>query len=100
MLYIHVRSEAQRARAERMIRPLARRGIRVTGIKVVKSGPPVPDLRYFRSVERDEAVKVGLALRDVGFPAQRLNHMRGFDGRATQRQYELWFPPPSRRSRR
>jgi hypothetical protein len=100
LLYIHVRSESQRARAERMIRPLARRGIRVTGIKVVKSGPPVPDLRYFRSAERDEAVKVALALRDVGLPAQRLNHMRGFEGRATPRQYELWLPAASRRSAR
>ena len=99
MLYIHVRSEYQRARVERLIRPLARQGIRVTGIKLVRSGPSVADLRYFRSGERDEAVKVAVALRDVGVPAQRLKHIAGFEGRATRHQYELWLPATSVDSR-
>jgi hypothetical protein len=92
LLYIHVRNEAQRARAERMIQPLAKRGIRVTGIKLVHFGPSLPDLRYFRSAERDEAVKVALALREMGIPAQRLHQVSGFEGRATPRQVELWLP--------
>ena len=75
-----------------MIQPLAKRGIRVTGIKLVKFGPSVPDLRYFRSAERDEAVKVALALRDLGVPAQRLHQVSGLEGRATPRQFELWLP--------
>ncbi|MGZ5124560.1 MAG: hypothetical protein ACXWC1_17330, partial [Burkholderiales bacterium] len=96
LLYIHVRNEAQRARAERMIQPLAKRGIRVTGIKLVRFGPSVPDLRYFRSAERDEAVKVALALRDMGIPAQRLHQVSGFERRATPRQFELWLPEARR----
>jgi hypothetical protein len=96
LLYIHVRNEAQRARAERMIQPLAKRGIRVTGIKLVRFGPSVPDLRYFRSAERDEAVKVALALRDIGIPAQHLHQVSGFERRATPRQFELWLPEARR----
>jgi hypothetical protein len=96
LLYIHVRDEAQRARAQRMIRPLATRGIRVSGIKVVSFGPQVSDLRYFRAAERDEARKVGRVLKDIGVPAQQLKLVSGFEDRATHRQYELWLPPERR----
>jgi hypothetical protein len=92
LLYIHVRSEAQRAQAERMIEPLARHGIRVSGIKVVNVGPPVSDLRYFRFADRAEALRINRALDVVGTPAQRLEYIAA--GRQTpQRQYELWLPP-------
>ena len=96
LLYIHIRDEAQRARAQRMIKPLAMRGIRVSGIKVVSFGPQVTDLRYFRAAERDEAQKVGRALRDIGVPARQLKFVSGFEQRATHRQYELWLPPERR----
>jgi hypothetical protein len=96
LLYIHVRDEAQRARAQRMIKPLATRGIRVSGIKVVSFGPQTSDLRYFRAAERDEARKVGRVLRDIGVPAQQLKFVSGFEDRATHRQYELWLPPERR----
>jgi hypothetical protein len=92
LLYIHVQSEAQRAQAERMIEPLARHGIRVSGIKVVNVGPPVSDLRYFRSADRAEALRINRALDMVGTPAQRLQYMAAA-GEASQRQYELWLPP-------
>ncbi|HEY0339044.1 MAG TPA: hypothetical protein VGC70_16995, partial [Burkholderiales bacterium] len=92
LLYIHVRSQAQRADAERMIEPLARHGIRVSGIKVVSVGPPVSDLRYFRSADRAEALRVNHALDVVGTPAQRLKYVAAA-GEAPQRQYELWLPP-------
>jgi len=92
LLYIHVGSEAQRAYAERMIEPLARHGIRVSGIKVVSVGPPVSDLRYFRSADRAEALRINRALDVVGTPAQRLKYIAGAE-QAPQRQYELWLPP-------
>jgi hypothetical protein len=59
----------------------------------VHFGPSVADLRYFRADERDEAVRVGLVLREVGVWAQHLHQVGGFEGTATLRQYELWFPP-------
>jgi hypothetical protein len=79
-----------------MIKPLATRGIRVSGIKVVSFGPKVSDLRYFRAAERDEAQKVGRVLRDIGVPPRELKFVAGFEGQATQRQYELWLPPEGR----
>jgi len=86
-----VRSESQRARAERMIQPLARRGIHVTGIKVVDAGPPVADVRYFDPAERDGAVKIALALRDLGVSAQRLQQVSGSETLKGQRRFELWL---------
>jgi hypothetical protein len=91
LLYIHVRSDAQRAYAEHMIEPLARQGIRVSGIKVVSVGPPVSDLRYFRSADRAEALRINRALDVVGAPAQRLKYIARAE-EAPERQYELWLP--------
>jgi hypothetical protein len=93
MLYIHVRNEAQRLRAERMIQPLAKRGIRVSGIKLVKFGPSVADLRYFRTGERDDALKIAIALRELGVNAQRLHQVSDLEGRAPRGQLELWLAP-------
>jgi hypothetical protein len=95
MVYIHVRSESQRAWAEQLIQPLARRGVRVTGIRVVSTGPGETDLRYFRRQEAAEAARVARALRDVGVPQPRVKHVAGLESRATPRQYELWVPPAS-----
>jgi hypothetical protein len=95
LLYINVRSEAQRAYAERLIEPLARHGIRVSGIKVVSAGPPVSDLRYFRSADRAEALRINRALDVVGTPAQHLKYIGGVEEQAPRRQYELWLPPPT-----
>jgi hypothetical protein len=90
-LYINVRNEAQRAWAEQIIRPLAERGIRVAGIRIVSSGPETPDVRYYNLSERDEAIRVAVALRDFGLRAQQLKHVDEAAGQATQRQYELWL---------
>lgn len=98
-LYIHVRDQAQRAQAEKMIRPLAKRGIRVTGIKVVSFGPSERDLRYFRAGEREEAERVARALQSVGAPTKRLKRIAGYEAQATPRQYELWLPPSRQDSR-
>ncbi|MGZ5117383.1 MAG: nSTAND1 domain-containing NTPase [Burkholderiales bacterium] len=92
LLYIIVRTEAQRAYAERMIAPLARHGIRVSGIRVASAGPPVSDLRYFRSADRAEALRIRRALDVVGTAPQRVEHA-GREEQARQRQYELWLPP-------
>jgi hypothetical protein len=93
MVYIHVRTEAQRAWAQRLVQPLARRGVRVAAIRVVKAGPSNADLRYFRREESAEAARVARALREVGLPAPRLNRVAGFESRSTPGQYELWLPP-------
>lgn len=75
-----------------MIRPLGERGIRVAGVKVVPSGPDELAIRYFHQAQRDEALKVAVALRDFGFRAQHLQHAEDAETPATSRQYELWLP--------
>ncbi|HEV7446765.1 MAG TPA: hypothetical protein VGO18_29625 [Steroidobacteraceae bacterium] len=91
-LYINVRNEAQRVWAEQIIRPLGERGIRVAGIRVVNSGPEEADLRYYNQSDRNEVVKVAVALRDFGLRAQQLKHLDDIGPPAAPRQYELWLP--------
>jgi len=93
LVYVHVRSEAQRAWAERLVRPLARKGIRVTGIRMVKTGPGESDLRYFRAQEAGEAARVARALREAGVPAPRVKRVAGFESQSKPRQFELWLAP-------
>lgn len=93
MVYMHVRNEAQRAWVERLVTPLEKQGIVVTGIKVVAIGPDAPDLRYFRSEEVQEAARVARALGAVGVPPPQLKRIPGFESRSRPRQYELWLAP-------
>ncbi len=93
IVYIHVRSEAQRARAKTFVPVLARRGIRVSGIKLVPDGPSAPDLRYFRNHEAREAAHVARTLRDAGIASPRVKRIGGYENSARPRQYELWFAP-------
>jgi hypothetical protein len=93
-LFIHVRSAAQRAQAERLVKPLAARGIRVTGIRVIHKGPAATDLRYFYSGDAQNSAEVVRALRRLGVSAVEVKHIPGLETRATPRQYELWLAPP------
>jgi hypothetical protein len=96
-LFIHVRNAAQRARAERLVKPLAAKGIRVTGIKVIHRGPAATDLRYFYSGDAQNTTEVVRALRKLGVSAVEVKHITGLENRATPRQYELWLAPPEDR---
>jgi hypothetical protein len=91
-LYIHVRDDMQRKWAERMVVPLAQRGIHVAGIKVVATGPSTRDLRYVGSVDPADAADVAQALREVGVSTQRVRRTDAAEGRPSQ-HYELWLPP-------
>ena len=94
LLYIVVGSEAQREYAERIVAPLARRGIRVGGIRVARGGPPVSDLRYFHPADRAEAATINRALDAIGKPAQSLRYVPGLEDREPRSHYELWLPAP------
>jgi hypothetical protein len=74
------------------VRPLTDRGFRVVGIRVVPSGPDVADIRYNHLSQRDEAIRIGVALRDSGVRAQHLKHLEETVPPAPARQYEIWLP--------
>ena len=78
----------------RRVAPLARRGIRVAGVRVMHGGPPVSDLRYFHSADRAEAATINRALVIVGKPAQRLRYVPGLERQEPRNRYELWLPAP------
>jgi hypothetical protein len=95
-LFVHVRNVEQRAEVERLIGPLSVHGIRITGIKLMDVGPPSTDLRYFYLDDARQTGDVVRALRSVGLPLPRIKHIKGFENRATPRQYELWLSPTDR----
>ncbi|MGZ8211534.1 MAG: hypothetical protein ACXWUH_13595 [Burkholderiales bacterium] len=92
-LYIHVRDETQRKWAERMVVPLAQKGIHVAGIRVVGSGPSTRDLRYFGADEQAGAAEVAQALREVGVATEHVRRLDPPAGRPKPKHYELWLPP-------
>lgn len=94
MVFLHIRSESQRAKAREIERRLARMGIVVSGIRLDESGPLRTDLRYFRSAERDEANYLGTALGRMGAAPARVSFVPGHEANAARRHYELWFAPP------
>jgi hypothetical protein len=94
LLFIIARNDAQRTYAAGLIEPLARHGIRVSGIRVASAGPPVSDLRYYRRADRAEAARINRALDVVGRPAERLSYVAGFEEPQPRRHFELWLSPP------
>jgi hypothetical protein len=99
-LFIHVRSAAQRAQAERLVKPLAAQGVRVTGIKLIDTGPAATDLRYFYRGDARNTAQLVRVLRKLGLSTVRVKHISGLEARATPRQYELWLAPPEERPAR
>jgi len=94
LLYIHVRNEAQRDRAEKWVKPLRAKGIEVSGIKRVETA----DLRYFRSGELEEAWQVARALQELKVSVAKIKRIDGYEDTATPRQYELWLAPERKRT--
>jgi hypothetical protein len=98
-LHIHIRDQSQRAWAETLVARLARRGIRVSGIRLVSAGPSGMDVRYFRRQEAQEASEVARVLRDLGI-SPRLKHIGGYEDASIPRRYELWLAPVGGESNR
>ena len=96
MVFIHIRSESQRAQARDLASGLARLNIVVTGTAVEERGPLRGNLRYYRSGERDEANYLGRALSRMGAPQLRITQVAGYERVAVPRHFELWLPPPTR----
>jgi len=92
VLHILVRNEAQRTRAQQLIGPLKERGIHVAGVRIVPPSADTAHIRYYRLNDRNEAMRVALALRDVGLSAQQLKQMPEPDTSGPGRLYELWLP--------
>lgn len=90
-VYIHVLDENAREKARLMAPELEKKGIALAGIRIVSDGPRASDLRYFRSSEKEEAIRVQAALLSLGLPARRLKRISGFETSAVPRQYELWL---------
>lgn len=95
MVFIHIRSESQRAQARNIASGLARLNIVVTGTAVEERGPLRGNLRYFRSGERDEANYLARALSRIGAPQLRVTQVAGYERVAVPRHFELWLPPPT-----
>ena len=92
VLHILVRNEAQRTRAQQLIGPLKERGIHVARVRIVPPSPDAAHIRYYRLNDRNEAMRVAFALRELGLNAQQLKQMPEPDTAGPGRTYELWLP--------
>jgi hypothetical protein len=94
---ILVRNESQRAWAEQLVGPLKERGIQVVGVRVAPPSADGAHIRYYRQSDRNEAMRVGVALRDLGLSAQHLKQMSEADTTGPGRQYDVWLGPSDRK---
>jgi hypothetical protein len=61
----------------------------------IRVAPPNADgahIRYYHLADRNEAMRVAVALRDVGLSAQQLKQMPESASPVASRTYELWLP--------
>ncbi len=90
-IYIHIRSEMQRAPASRLKDSLETFEFVVPGVELIPDvGPDRSELRYFRPEDEDLAVEIAARLGEAGIDV-RPRHTRGYQLRP--RHFELWFAP-------
>ena len=82
--------------AEKLVGPLKERGIQVAGIVVGPRGQDTAHIRYYDLGDRNEAMKVAVALRDLGVSAQQLKHMSASETDMPARRYDVWLPASQR----
>lgn len=95
-IYIHIRKEEQRDKANDIGLKLQKAGFSVPGIeRLVNSGPPSNQLRFFKKSETDEAVKIVDFLTSKGLEIELTDLSMKYETSSAirPRHYELWFSP-------
>jgi hypothetical protein len=92
-IYVHVASPEARAQAETISDQIAvDTGAIVPSVELVRSGPNVNELRYFKETEREEATMLANAITKRGVVVVA-KYFPGYEGstRLRARHYELWL---------
>jgi hypothetical protein len=92
-VYFHIQDESQRTQAKLLADEIeGRANIVVPGVQRVDAGPEVTELRYFKSVEEQEARQISGVLSSLGLKVET-KYVRGFESsnKIRPRHYELWI---------
>jgi hypothetical protein len=96
-IFVHIRSNSQRAGGRMVADDFRQHGYVVPGIQIlVESGPDETQVRYFHAVDESEAQKILEQLTTSGVKnvAAKPNLIPGHED-IRKRQYEIWFAPNS-----
>lgn len=95
-VYIQIVDEQQRDTAIRCKRWVENASFKVPGIELVRVGPPRNEVRYFRTVDKEEAEAVRDVMVKNKLPAVA-TYVPGFEDNRTIRtgHLEVWFAAPS-----
>lgn len=92
-VYFHIRDESQRTQAKQLADKVeSRANVVVPGVQRLDIGPPGTELRYFKSVEEQEAKQIADALSSLGLKVAT-KYVPGFESsnKIRPRHYELWI---------
>jgi hypothetical protein len=99
-VYIHVRNEDQRSKAEQLAARLQEAGFLVPGIQKVATGPNNSELRFFAGSEQADTDVLIKTLAELGLkvnPVDLSNRFKNSTSSIRPRHYELWIDANSLR---
>jgi hypothetical protein len=93
---LHIQSPDQQAAAQRLAARLQQKGYSVpTAATLVARGPSRTEVRYFRTVEAEEATAIAILLHEAYRPPVTTSYIRGYEATSPSRsqRYEIWLGP-------
>lgn len=91
-LYLHIVQEADRGAARALVPVLEKQGFIVPGIELVRVGPRVSVVRYFRADEQPAANEAALLLQKLGVRDVQVRFIANADNTSMRPcHYEAWF---------
>ena len=95
-VFLHIRDEAQRAKAKDIQDQLVANGWPVPGIERVSAGPEKTIVKYFRPEDQPEAQQIADALHNLKIDATTSNSsafLKSANLTVPPRHFEIWFSP-------
>ncbi|HEX8164146.1 MAG TPA: hypothetical protein VF538_19910 [Pyrinomonadaceae bacterium] len=98
-VYMHIRNESQRGKAEQIAAKLQERGFIVPGIERLDAGPANAELRYFNGSEPVDTQALVNALNELGLKVNPVDLSNRYKNSTSirPRHYELWVDTNSLR---
>jgi PASTA domain len=95
-VYVQVRSQADAGDVTTGLIPrLQKAGFVVPKPEVLSTGPTSPEVRFFRSDEREDAGRIAQILQQAGIPDAQVRYVAGYEksDRIRQKHFEVWLAP-------
>ena len=95
-VFLHIRDEAQRARAKDVADQLVSADWPVPGTERVSTGPEKTVVKYFRAEDKPEAEQIAAALSKLNLDASTSDSsafLKSANLNVPPRHFEVWFSP-------